>query len=226
MCPVVACSSVELLISYFQGTGGTGAPPFFHGTGGTGAPPFFHGTGGTGAPPLAIITAPSLCAITTVFKPIAPTKTNMARSRIVSLRDIECLRGIVKPRWHSISNYINVKGLTLRACSKRYTPTRTFGSLGIRPAPLARIVPTTLRVSSRSFMVNGTVVLKPIGLALGHRAKLPFDKIDSPAPSSTDLPISARRKRESLDTFAANSVAWTVLSCRRSSVVERGSHNP
>jgi len=77
-----------LRITYFQGVGGTGAPPFFHGVGGTGAPPFFHGVGGTGAPPFAMITAPLFCAATAVFRPIAPAKTTKARRTTVSLRDI------------------------------------------------------------------------------------------------------------------------------------------
>src|SRR5205814_3049207 len=79
---------------YFQGVGGTGALPFFHGVGGTGALPFFHGVGGTGALPFAMITAPLSCAVTTVFRLMAPTKINMARRITVSLRDIECLRGM------------------------------------------------------------------------------------------------------------------------------------
>ncbi|PYT42880.1 MAG: hypothetical protein DMG47_14985 [Acidobacteria bacterium] len=79
---------VALAVTYFQGVGGTGAPPFFQGVGGTGAPPFFHGVGGTGAPPFAMITEPSLWATTTVFRLIAPAKTSMARRTTVSLRDI------------------------------------------------------------------------------------------------------------------------------------------
>src|SRR2546429_1235293 len=76
------------VLNYFQGTGGAGAPPFFQGTGGAGAPPFFQGTGGAGAPPFAMITEPSPCATTTVFRLIAPTRTSMARKTTVSLRDI------------------------------------------------------------------------------------------------------------------------------------------
>lgn len=102
---------------YFQGVGGTGAPPFFHGVGGTGAPPFFHGVGGTGAPPLAIITAPLSCAVTTVFRLIAPTKISMARRTTVSLRDIAYLRGIRTTRRYSIYKYTNVKQLVRRACA-------------------------------------------------------------------------------------------------------------
>src|SRR2546428_3715970 len=64
------------------------ASNYFQGTGGTGAPPFFQGTGGTGAPPFAMITALSLWVTTTVFRLIAPTKTSMARRTTVSLRDI------------------------------------------------------------------------------------------------------------------------------------------
>jgi hypothetical protein len=65
--------------------------------GGTGAEPFHPGGGGTGAEPLAIITAPSLCDATTVFRPIAPARTSMARRTDVSLRDIECLQGRETP---------------------------------------------------------------------------------------------------------------------------------
>jgi len=74
--------------TYFQGTGGTGALPFFPSACGAGVPPFFHGTGGTGALPFAITTEPSPWVMTTVFKLIAPTKTNMASNSTVSLRDI------------------------------------------------------------------------------------------------------------------------------------------
>lgn len=92
-------SAAEL--HYFQGVGGTGPPPFFQGVGGTGPPPFFHGVGGTGPPPFAIMTEPSPWVTTTVFKLIAPTKTNMAKNTTVSLRDIMPPREI-KSRGHSI----------------------------------------------------------------------------------------------------------------------------
>ena len=77
-----------LALRYFQGDGGGGAPPIFQGDGGGGAPPIFQGDGGGGAPPMdAVNVDPSLCAATTVLRPIAPTKMNMAESR-ASLRDI------------------------------------------------------------------------------------------------------------------------------------------
>jgi hypothetical protein len=81
------------------GGSGTGSDPFrAAGGSGTGSDPFrATGGSGTGSDPLAIITAPSLCAITTVFRPIAPARTNMARSSAVSLRDIECLQGTETP---------------------------------------------------------------------------------------------------------------------------------
>jgi hypothetical protein len=72
----------------FHGVGGTGADPFFHGVGGTGAEPFLQGVGGTGAEPLAINTEPSPCVLTTVFRPIAPARTSIARSTTVEMRDI------------------------------------------------------------------------------------------------------------------------------------------
>jgi hypothetical protein len=50
--------------------------------------PFFQGVGGGGAVPFAIMTEPSLCAATAVFRPIAPTKTSMDRDTTASMRDI------------------------------------------------------------------------------------------------------------------------------------------
>src|SRR5882757_6985297 len=129
---------------YFQGVGGTGAPPFFHGVGGTGAPPFFHGVGGTGAPPFAMITAPLSCAVTTVFRLMAPTKINMARRITVSLRDIvECLRGMRNTTREVLYQQIQQCQAARRAslCQTRY---RVLGSglspqIGLsasRPVPL------------------------------------------------------------------------------------------
>jgi hypothetical protein len=81
---------------FFQGDGGVGAPPFFQGDGGVGAPPFFHGDGGVGAPPFAMITEPLPLPATAVFRPIAPTKmTNAATT--VSFFDIVPPRNIAIP---------------------------------------------------------------------------------------------------------------------------------
>jgi hypothetical protein len=86
----------------FQGVGGTGAVPFFQGVGGTGAVPFFQGVGGTGAVPLAINTEESpWVVVTTVFKPIAPVKTSMARTIADEMRDM-VPPGDYFPRAHSI----------------------------------------------------------------------------------------------------------------------------
>jgi hypothetical protein len=63
-----------------------------------------------------MITAPLSCAVTTVFRLIAPTKINMASRTTVSLRDIWYLRGIRTTRRYPISNYTNVKQLVGRAC--------------------------------------------------------------------------------------------------------------
>jgi hypothetical protein len=73
---------------FFHGVGGAGAPPFFHGVGGAGAPPFFHGVGGAGAPPFATRTGPLLLPATAVFRPMAPTKTSIARATTPSIFDI------------------------------------------------------------------------------------------------------------------------------------------
>ena len=57
--------------------------PFFQGLGGAGAVPFFQGLGGAGAVPFAITTAPLPLPATTVFRPIAPTKTSIAATTVI-----------------------------------------------------------------------------------------------------------------------------------------------
>jgi hypothetical protein len=91
-----------------QGTGGTGAVPFFATISGSGelAPfrsmqPAAQGTGGTGAVPFAINTEESPWVVTTVFRPIAPVKTSMARTITDEMRDI-VPPGEMVPRAHSI----------------------------------------------------------------------------------------------------------------------------
>jgi hypothetical protein len=100
------------------------------------------------------------CAAATVFKLIAPAKTSRATSRAESLRDIECLRGIV-PRQHSISIYTNVKKLTRRACTEKNTvfTVGLFAGLSPEREPPAKSCRGIL--SFRSCRVNGTVVLGP-----------------------------------------------------------------
>jgi len=91
-----------------QGVGGAGALPAFHGVGGAGALPAFHGVGGAGADPAAIITEPSACAVTNVFRPIAPTKTTITSKTTASFLDI-LPPGMENTRRHSIPNYRDVK---------------------------------------------------------------------------------------------------------------------
>ena len=67
---------------------GTGDAPFLYGVIGTGDAPFLYGVIGTGEAPFAIIDEPSLCDAATVFKPIAPTNTSMARKTTASFLDI------------------------------------------------------------------------------------------------------------------------------------------
>jgi hypothetical protein len=55
---------------------------------GAGELPFLYGVIGAGDEPLAIIKEPSPCAVTTVFRPIAPTKMSMARDTTASFLDI------------------------------------------------------------------------------------------------------------------------------------------
>jgi len=136
--------------SYFQGVGGTGALPFFHGVGGTGALPFFQGVGGTGALPFAMITAPLSCAVTTVFRPIAPTKIIRTRRTTVSLRDIRYLRGMRTTRGYPISNYTNVKQLDERACFITVHGTRRLNFACHSPAGETTCTATRERIGFRT----------------------------------------------------------------------------
>jgi hypothetical protein len=87
---------------------GADEPPVFHGVTGTGELPFFHGVTGTGDEPFAIIKVPSPCAVTTVFRPIAPTKTSMARNTTASFLDM-LPPGMNDTQRHSIPIYRDVK---------------------------------------------------------------------------------------------------------------------
>jgi hypothetical protein len=73
---------------FLYGVIGTGDAPFLYGVIGTGEAPFLYGVIGTGEAPFAMITEPSLCAATTVFRPIAPAKMSMARNTTASFLDI------------------------------------------------------------------------------------------------------------------------------------------
>lgn len=53
-----------------------------------GALPFLHGDGGVGALPFAMMTAPLSRDVTADFRPIAPTRTSIARARTASCLDI------------------------------------------------------------------------------------------------------------------------------------------
>jgi hypothetical protein len=75
---------------------------------GNGDEPFLYGVIGNGDEPFAIINEPSPCAVTTVFKPIAPTKTSMARNTTTSFLDM-LPPGMKDTQRHSIPNYRDVK---------------------------------------------------------------------------------------------------------------------
>ena len=83
------------------GVGGAGALPARYGVGGAGALPALYGVGGAGAEPAAIIMEPSACAVTNVFRPIAPTNTSMTSNTTTSFLDI-LPPGIEDTRRHSI----------------------------------------------------------------------------------------------------------------------------
>jgi hypothetical protein len=67
---------------------GAGELPFLYGVIGAGELPFLYGVIGAGEEPFAIINEPSLCAITAVFRPIAPVKTSMTRNTTTSFLDM------------------------------------------------------------------------------------------------------------------------------------------
>jgi len=158
--------------AYFQGAG-AGSGPFFQGAG-AGSGPFFQGAGagsgpffitGTGAEPFAIMNEPSPCAVTIVFRPIAPAKTSIGRSRTTDLRDI-----LVPPRDGNypggtlyedtlMSSSSRLSGpvanwYTARSKCFRWTFARRAMGLAV----------TTVRVRSRTYRVNGTGVLRNLGL--------------------------------------------------------------
>jgi hypothetical protein len=100
-----------------------------------------------------------LCAITTVFKLIAPAKTSVARSVAASLRDIRVPPGQNEPGEHSIRNYTYVKRLARRTCTETYISSRLNSSPGFRPRRRLRERSCRHIVGSRPCTVNGTVVL-------------------------------------------------------------------
>src|SRR6266436_547223 len=116
---LVHAESDSAVLNYFQGTGGAGAPPFFQGTGGAGAPPF------------AIITEPSPCATTTVFRLIAPTRTSMARKTTVSLRDI-VPPSINYPGGIVFLSVAMSSSSRVEPVTKRYTLSRPIVSISFR----------------------------------------------------------------------------------------------
>jgi hypothetical protein len=186
-------------LSYFQGVGGTGALPFFHGVGGTGALPFFQGVGGTGALPFAMITAPLSCAVTTVFRLIAPTKIIMARSTTVSLRDITYLRGNRTTRRYFIYIYTNVKQLDGRACFITVHGTRQLMFAYFSPVSETTCTATGERIGFRTLYEQRYAGTKQ----LSTRIRLPTSSRQTTTPAST----MKRMKRPSLDGNTAKSVA-------------------
>jgi hypothetical protein len=149
---------------YFQGVGGSGAPPFFQGVGGSGAPPFFHGVGGSGAPPFAIITEPSPCVTTTVFRLIAPTSTSMARKITVSLRDIVPPRCGKNPGGSLYVTAPMSSSSGYEPVSNRYTLSLPIVSISLRLPDRWDSAPIPCRIGFGIVWVNGTVVLKIIEL--------------------------------------------------------------
>ena len=172
-----AAFTLRLALLYFQGDGGGGAPPIFQGDGGGGAPPIFQGDGGGGAPPMdAVNVVPSLCAATTVFRPIAATRINIA-ARKASLRDMVPPRAR-KTRSHSILYGTEVK---------HPLTTDLFQIDTHQPAPCFR--QTFARLSSGHFTskltleswhctVNGTVVLSVLGLPGGNAFPRPPPELE------------------------------------------------
>lgn len=125
-----------------------------------------------------MITAPFPWATTAVFKPMAPTNTNMASKITESLRDI------VPPRWDC-----NPPGAILTLCTPmssssgpelvlyRYTPPCLIVSLGVRlsPAQAGPPIPHTILFSTA--WRNSTIVLSSLVRSSYAYAVLPLFKM-------------------------------------------------
>jgi len=120
---------------------------------------YFQGTGGTGAPPLAMITEPSPCATATVFKLIAPTNANIASKMTESLRDI--CASIVENNFGGIL-YLCTPMSSSSQCELvfyRYTVLSLMLSLGIRLATGWVTVPIAPSIVLSTGESNSTTVL-------------------------------------------------------------------
>ena len=155
-----------------------------------------------------MITAPLSCAVTTVFRLIAPTRISMARRTTVSFRDIECLRGKRTTRRYSIYKYTNVKQLLGRACTKAVHRTGVAGFAQSSPLDEPPCSATCGRLRAATLCEQRYSGTKSVGTKDQF-----FAFCAAPLPSR-------------LDGSAPKSVALKAHRRRRSSVVERGSHNP
>jgi hypothetical protein len=155
----------EPFFEIIGGSGGIGAVPFFEiigGSGGIGAVPFFKnagGSGGIGAVPLAINTEESPWVVTTVFRPIAPVKTSMARKIADEIRDIVPPGGLFPERTLS---FTRAKSRVYCINVKDTSTTPLFDRL--LPIPRGSQCPTCRRVGGWQARVNSTLVLAFIGL--------------------------------------------------------------
>ena len=157
-----------------------------------------------------------------------------------------CLRGKKQPGRHFISFYTNVKSTRLRACfeSIHTYPPHRFDKL----SPITKEGQCSIlkRVGFKAALVNGTVVLESLNRLVrmaGSTAPSLFsverqvfvsDIFTQPVFAGTnhkwclnlDPAGRATRWAVHLDSFAGDSVALNTPLGRRSSVAERGSHNP
>jgi hypothetical protein len=154
--------------------------------------------------------------VTTVFRLMAPTKINMARRITVSLRDIvECLRGMYNPGGTLSTNTpmsSSPKG-KLVTDSVQGTWLGTFApEWASRPVAQYRYLDRLRAAPLYEQQYGGTKLL-----STGHA----LQPIPRPANSLPTAKFPGR-----LDASSAVSVALMVRPRRRSSVAERGSHNP
>ena len=155
-----------------------------------------------------------------------------------------CLRVRKQPWRYAISLYTNVKQLRLRVCIVSVHPTRPRAFDRCSPIKGSGQAPIPLSIVFPSSKSNGTPV--PIDLVLLAAVNIGYTSVSYTVrkiktllqrslfpKSSARLPLPIARiafafALERLDTLTSDSIALgiTITPSRRSSVAERGSHNP
>ena len=191
-----------------------------------------------------MITEPSPWVTTTVFRLIAPTNTNMTRRTTVSLRDIVPPRGENNPGGILTLCAPMSTGPNSEPVLYRYTVPGSTLSLDFRPSwspgrgPMCQSLVPAIAKSNGTLVPNSLVLASYASNRIHSlpsylsRAEVNFDPILSPSSKSLKALDASFPKigllAERLDTIPKDSIALgiTITFGRRSSVAERGSHNP